>query len=50
MDLITCELLLDGLNLAKKVWKKGLTGTLILGEQLQNNCTPDNIKENANHY
>lgn len=35
MDLITCELLLDGLNLAKKVWKKGLTGTLILGEQLQ---------------
>lgn len=35
MDLITCEMLTDGLNQAKKTWKNGLTGTLILGEQQQ---------------
>jgi len=31
MDLIVNEILLDCLNLAKKVFKRGLTGTLILG-------------------
>lgn len=33
MDLITEEMLLECLNLAKKVWKKGLTGTIILGDK-----------------
>nr|DAN06265.1 MAG TPA: hypothetical protein [Bacteriophage sp.] len=32
MDLITCEILTDCLNLAKVVFKNGLEGTLILGE------------------
>ena len=32
MDLVTREILLDSLDCAKKVWKKGLTGTLILGK------------------
>ena len=35
MDLIICELLMDGLNQAKYTWKKGLTGTIILGEYQQ---------------
>ena len=35
MDLVVNEMLLDCLNLAKIVYKKGLTGTLILGEKYQ---------------
>lgn len=35
MDLIVNELLLDCLNLAKKVYKNGLTGTIILGDKYQ---------------
>lgn len=35
MDLILNELLLDCLNLAKVVFKKGLTGTIILGDKYQ---------------
>ena len=35
MDLITCEILTDCLNLAKVVFKNGLEGTLILGEHQQ---------------
>lgn len=35
MDLVTCEILLDGLNQAKKTYKKGFTGTYILGEEQQ---------------
>ena len=35
MDLIVNEMLLDCLNVAKIVFKKGLTGTLILGEKYQ---------------
>lgn len=35
MDLIVNELLLDCLNLAKVVFKNGLTGTLILGDKYQ---------------
>ena len=35
MDLIVCELLLDSLNQAKRTYKKGLTGTLILGDKQQ---------------
>ena len=34
MDLITREVLLDILNLAKIVYKKGISGTLILGNKL----------------
>lgn len=34
MDLMTREILLDILNLAKIVYKKGISGTLILGERL----------------
>ena len=34
MDLMTKEMLLDILNLAKIVYKKGFSGTLILGERL----------------
>lgn len=34
MDLITREILLDILNITKVVFKKGFTGTLILGERL----------------
>jgi len=33
MDLVTNEMLLDALNVAKKVYKNGLTGTLILGDK-----------------
>ena len=35
MDIAVEEILLDALNLAKIVFKKGLTGTLILGNKLQ---------------
>lgn len=35
MDLVVNEILLDCLNTAKIVFKKGLTGTLILGEKYQ---------------
>ena len=35
MDLLTEEILTDCLNLAKVVYKKGLTGTLILGDKFQ---------------
>ena len=34
MDLLTREILLDILNLTKKVFKNGISGTLILGEKL----------------
>lgn len=34
MDLMTREMLIDILNLAKIVYKKGISGTLILGERL----------------
>lgn len=34
MDLMTKEILLDSLNLSKIVYKKGITGTLILGDRL----------------
>lgn len=34
MDLMTREMLIDILNLAKVVYKKGITGTLILGDRL----------------
>lgn len=33
MDLLTNEILIDCLNVAKKVWKNGLKGTLILGDK-----------------
>jgi hypothetical protein len=33
MDLIACEMLLDSLNQAKKTFKKGLEGTIILGDK-----------------
>lgn len=35
MDLVMTEILIDCMNLAKRVWKKGLTGTLILGDKYQ---------------
>lgn len=35
MDLIVNEILLDCLNLAKVVWKKGLTGVIVLGDKYQ---------------
>lgn len=35
MDLVTAELLLDALNVAKVVYKNGLTGSIILGEKYQ---------------
>lgn len=35
MDLVVNEMLLDCLNLAKKVFKNGLTGVLILGDKYQ---------------
>jgi len=34
LDLMTREMLLDILNLTKTIYKKGITGTLILGERL----------------
>lgn len=33
MDLLVNEILIDSLNMAKIVWKKGLFGTLILGDK-----------------
>nr|DAR22921.1 MAG TPA: hypothetical protein [Caudoviricetes sp.] len=33
MDLVVNEMLLDCLNLAKVVFKNGLTGTIILGDK-----------------
>lgn len=39
MDMIVCELLLDCLNLAKVVWKKGLTGVIVLGDKKQRTFT-----------
>lgn len=35
MDLVTTSILIDCLNKAKKVFKKGLTGSIILGEKYQ---------------
>lgn len=35
MDLVTNEILLDALNIAKRVYKNGLTGTYILGDRQQ---------------
>lgn len=35
MDLVSCEIISDSLNQAKKTWKKGLTGVLILGDHYQ---------------
>jgi hypothetical protein len=35
MDLVTDEMLLDCLNVAKKVYKNGISGVLILGEEQQ---------------
>mgnify|MGYP003461267922 FL=1 len=35
MDAVTCEIVSDCLNQAKRTWKKGITGTLILGDQQQ---------------
>lgn len=39
MDLVTREILLDSLNCAKTVYRKGLTGTIILGNKLQKTFT-----------
>jgi hypothetical protein len=33
MDIITEEILIDCLNIGKKVYKKGLTGIIILGDK-----------------
>jgi len=35
MDCLTEEMMLDILNIAKIVYRKGLTGTIILGDKLQ---------------
>lgn len=35
MDLVTVEMLTDSLNCAKRVWKDGITGALILGDRSQ---------------
>ena len=35
MDIVTAEMLLDALNVAKSVYKNGLTGTIILGDKYQ---------------
>ncbi len=39
MDLLVNEVLLDSLNLAKVVFKNGLTGTIILGDKYQKTFT-----------
>lgn len=39
MDLVITEILIDALNQAKSTWKKGLTGTLVLGEEQQRTFT-----------
>lgn len=45
MDLLTCEILTDCLNQAKSTWKKGVTGSLILGDEQQKIFTalPENF-------
>lgn len=43
MDLVTREILLDGVNLAKIVFKKGLSGTIILGDDRQEVFTLDPV-------
>ena len=35
MDLVSCEIISDSLNQAKRTWDKGLTGVLILGDRYQ---------------
>lgn len=35
MDTLVRDMLMDSLNLAKIVWKKGLTGVLVLGDKMQ---------------
>jgi hypothetical protein len=35
MDLVACEIITDCLNQAKKTWKNGLTGVLVLGDHQQ---------------
>jgi len=35
MDVLTEEMMLDILNVAKVVFKKGLTGVIVLGDKLQ---------------
>lgn len=35
MDLLSTDILIDSLNMAKIVWKKGCKGVLILGDKLQ---------------
>ncbi len=35
MDLVVCEIIGDCLNQAKRTWKNGLTGVLVLGDQQQ---------------
>ena len=35
MDLVACEIISDCLNQAKRTWKKGLTGILVLGDNQQ---------------
>lgn len=35
MDTLVVNMLQDSLNVAKKVWKKGLTGVLVLGDKYQ---------------
>jgi deoxyhypusine synthase len=35
MDVLTEEMMLDILNVAKVVFKKGVTGVIILGDKLQ---------------
>lgn len=34
MDLVTREILIDSINMAKIVYKKGITGTIVLGDKL----------------
>lgn len=45
MDTVTEEILMDSLNVGKKVYKKGLTGTIILGDNKQKIFTalPENF-------
>jgi len=33
MDTLVTSILVDAMDVAKKVWKKGLTGVLILGDK-----------------
>lgn len=39
LDTLVVDILIDGLNIGKIVWKKGLTGTLVLGDTLQRTFT-----------